>query len=191
MLSRYRPRVTTILRALIHDLGPLDRVLDFGAGDGQYACTISRLSSIRSLSAVDVVRRKLSHFPVKLYDGVRLPYEDQSFDLIYAVDALHHCKDPISAIRELQRCTYQFVLLKDHVCWTKADRRILTILDEIGNRRFGIPSPNNYQQAWNWIETFDSAGFKMIRLIHPAACEWGPIGWAANRLQFFALFAVK
>jgi hypothetical protein len=56
-----------MLRDLVEDLGPLCNVLDFGAGNGQYAPTLSQLDSIKKLSAIDVFRRENSHFPVGVY----------------------------------------------------------------------------------------------------------------------------
>lgn len=188
MISRYRYNVGKTLRELILDLGPISTALDFGAGDGQFALNVSKIYSVRELIAIDVIQRKHSYYPVQLYDSARLPFDDDSFDLVYAVDSIHHCIDPINALHELMRCSRRYLILKDHIFWTKFDYMILVMLDELGNRRFGIKSSYRYQYAWNWIPEIRSGGFEWSSIIHPAHCERGPVGWIANKLQFFGVF---
>src|SRR5881392_299865 len=116
-MSAYKARVLEILASVLRGHGPVERALDFGAGDGWFA-----------------VRRARSVHEVMLYDGTHLPFDDRSFDLAYALDALHHCPDPLASLRELARCTRWALLLKDHVHQGSAGRAALAVLDDVGNR---------------------------------------------------------
>ena len=187
-MSAYKARVLEILASVLRGHGPVERALDFGAGDGWFAERLKQGGLARDVVAVDVMRRARSVHEVMLYDGTHLPFDDRSFDLAYALDALHHCPDPLASLRELARCTRWALLLKDHVHQGSAGRAALAVLDEIGNRRFGVASPRNYQARWEWLPPLADAGFGLRALVHPAACHRGPLGWATNRLQFVALW---
>lgn len=186
MITAYRPRILSQLEAIIRPLNT-PSVLDFGSGDGYFASNISQLPGVEKLVPVDVVRRKKSIVEPQIYDGMRLPFDDDSFDLVYSVDVVHHCLDPMRALDDLMRCTKRYLLLKDHNYETFVGRWVLAGLDEIGNRRFGIPSPYLYQQKWEWVEHIESKGFRRLKFIHPMVCQKGLLG-LSNGLQFAALW---
>jgi SAM-dependent methyltransferase len=188
VITAYRPRVHALLASLLRAEAPLARVLDFGAGDGWYGERLLRAGLAVEIEAVDVAPRAAPVRPVRLYDGVRLPYDDRSFDLALAVDVLHHCAEPLASLADLARCSARLLLLKDHVHHRRAGALALALLDELGNRRFGIPSPRHYQAAWEWLPAIAALGWRLERLIHPARCHRGPLGWATNHLQFVALW---
>jgi SAM-dependent methyltransferase len=134
------------------------------------------------------MRRKRSWVEPVLYDGQTLPFSDRCFPLVYAMDVLHHCADPLAAIRELLRCADQYVLIKDHTYQSPAGRLVLGLLDEIGNRRFAVPSLYRYQRGWEWLPVMEEAGFLLRVLLHPAPCHLrAPLG-LTNRFQFVGLW---
>jgi SAM-dependent methyltransferase len=132
--------------------------------------------------------RTKTFVPVTLYPGDRLPFADRAFDLSYAVDVLHHCPQPRDSLKELARCTRRWLLLKDHTYRSFAGWWTLACLDELGNRRFGIPSPYRYMRNWEWFDVLTDAGFELRQRIHPAAVHPGGLGWATNHLQFVAVW---
>ena len=186
MITAYRPRILAQLRAAI---APLDvaTALDFGCGDGYFAAEIARMPQLEKLVPIDVVARPESFVQAQLYDGARLPFDDRSFQLTYAVDVLHHCPDPIAAIDDMARCSSRYLLIKDHSYHTAAGRWLLAVLDELGNRRFGIPSPHHYQRDWRWVEHIEARGWKRLQLLHPMACHSGLLG-LTNGLQWMGLW---
>ncbi len=184
----YRERTWQLIYPLVSQLAPLNSVLDFGAGDGWFAERIRSAQLAREVIAFDTQIRPLLHHEVTLIDGGRLPLADLSCDLTYAIDVLHHCLDPVSALREILRCTKSWLLIKDHTYCGPIGFAVLCILDELGNRRLGIPSPYHYQYAWKWNEVMQAAGFKLETLVHPAACNRGLLGATTNHLQFIGLW---
>lgn len=185
--SPYRRSILNGIAAALSDRGPLAEVLDFGAGDGFFASHLPQLIQMRQLTPVDVVERESSWVKPVLYDGRTLPFADLSFDLAYAIDVLHHCPDPLAALGEVMRCTRRYLLLKDHNHTGLLGKTVLAVLDELGNRRFGIPSPQNYQRRWAWIDWIESHGFVRCHWVHPMACHRGPLA-ATNSLQFLGLW---
>ncbi|MBC7665797.1 MAG: class I SAM-dependent methyltransferase [Caulobacter sp.] len=186
MITTYRPRILEQLRASIAPLS-VDRVLDFGCGDGYFASKVAKLPHVGRLVPVDVVARPGSFVKAQLYDGARLPFDDRSFELSYAVDVLHHCPEPIAAIDDMARCSSRYLLIKDHTFRTIAGKYVLAVLDELGNRRFGIPSPYRYQRDWQWVEHIEARGWKRLQMIHPMACHTGPLS-LTNGLQWMGLW---
>lgn len=186
MITSYRPRVLEHITKLVAPLQPR-RMLDFGAGDGYFASNLSQLPGVEEVVPVDVLERKRSIVKPVIYDGLRLPFDDASFDLVYAVDVVHHCLDPIAALDDMMRCTGRYLLLKDHNHQTALGRVVLAAMDEAGNRRFGIHSPYLYQSRWGWLTHIEQSGFRRVSLSSPLRCQTGLLA-STNRLQFLALW---
>jgi SAM-dependent methyltransferase len=187
-MNPYRRRVLESFDTVLRPHAPVASCLDFGAGDGWFASSFVERNLAKDVTAVDVQARGRTFTPVTLYDGVRLPFGDRSFELVSSVDVLHHCPDPRASLQDALRCSSRFFLLKDHTYSGPAGRAALAILDEIGNRRFGIPSPFNYRTLPEWSEWIDACGFARRHLVHPAPCHTGALGWATNSLQFIGLW---
>lgn len=187
-MSAYRKNVLSLLQKILASTRPVARALDFGAGDGWFAAQLSQAGCFASLCAIDVQRRPNALFaPISYYDGSRLPFADREFDLTYAVDVLHHCRDPRLALGDVLRCTRRHFVIKDHTYAGVLGYVALCALDEIGNRRFGIPSRYAYQRGWEWFSFLAERGFELVRLIHPAVCHTGILR-KTNGLQFVAHF---
>jgi SAM-dependent methyltransferase len=187
-MNPYRLRILPMLLDLLRERGPVDATLDFGSGDGWFAQQMRQSGLVGEVTPVDVKRRENSLVEPLIYDGRRLPFPDSSFDLVYSVDVLHHCPDPAASLRDLVRCSNRLVLLKDHTWRTRLGKLGLAVLDELGNRQFGIPCLYKYQQRWDWFPIIESAGFRLVRLMHPLPCHVGMLGRLSNHLQFAALW---
>ncbi len=187
-MNPYRRRILETFDALLRPHAPVARCLDFGAGDGWFASSFLERGLAREVAAVDVQPRARTFASVALYDGARLPFADRDFDLVSSVDVLHHCPDPRASLEDALRCSSRFFLLKDHTFSGPAGRAALALLDEIGNRRFGIPSPFHYRTLGEWAGWIEKAGFAERQLVHPARCHPGALGWATNGLQFIGLW---
>ncbi len=184
--TNYRERVFS----LFEESWPVRQVkaLDFGAGDGWFASHLLQRGLCAEVTAIDVqIQPQLLH-PVTAYDGVRIPADDRQFDLSYAVDVLHHCPDPMKSLEELLRVTREWLVIKDHTYTTSAGYWTLCLLDELGNRRFGIPSRYRYMKGWEWWSLLERAGFQEERRIWPAPVHEGWLGSCTNHLQFVSVW---
>lgn len=168
--------------------GRQDSALDFGAGDGFFCHHLGAAFGAANITPIDVVERKHSWVKPRLYDGARLPFADRAFELCYAVDVLHHCPDPLFSLAEMARCSRQWLLLKDHNCDGPVGHLALAVLDELGNRRFGIPSPGRYQRDWAWVLWLEANGFERLYWQHPLTSHLGLLGRLTNSLQFLGLW---
>jgi SAM-dependent methyltransferase len=184
-VNSYRINVMTHLSQVLADVAPARRALDFGSGDGWFARALLDEGLAEEVVAVDVKRRSHSDVEPVIYDGRTLPFEDRAFDLVYAIDVIHHAEDPRSALRDALRCCSDRFVLKDHTYADTKTRLLISVFDELGNRRFGVPSPHNYQHQWEWLPTIEHAGFARELLHHPIRCETRPVLRSmANGFQF-------
>jgi SAM-dependent methyltransferase len=188
MPNRYKDNVLAELAAVLRDIQPLRTGIDVGAGDGYYAARLMERGLVETITPVEVFMRGRRELTPILYDGRTLPFTDHSFELAYAIDVIHHARDPRRTLEELARVSSRYLLVKDHTYDHALDFALLCLLDELGNRRFGVPSIYRYQRGFSWFPWLESAGFRLVRCIYPARCEHGALGLLVNRLQFVALF---
>jgi ubiquinone/menaquinone biosynthesis C-methylase UbiE len=110
----HSPRVR-ILRDCLSALIPKDvSVLDVGCGDGLLARLIMDQRSDVEICGIDVLVREQTQIPVTEFDGLRIPFPDNSFDAVMFVDVLHHTDDPIALLFEAQRVAAKAIVIKDH-----------------------------------------------------------------------------
>jgi ubiquinone/menaquinone biosynthesis C-methylase UbiE len=92
-------------------LRPEWTVADIGAGTGFMASglapLVQKVHVIDGSSAMlEVARENLAHFgnlEFHLADGASIPLPDESLDAVFANMYLHHCPDPLAALREMTR----------------------------------------------------------------------------------------
>ena len=187
-MSQYRERLWQTLSDALTHTGSVATALDFGSGDGWFARKMLDAQKFEHLQTIDVKHRTDWIVPAMIYDGGTLPFADQAFDLSYSIDVLHHCPDPKVQLADVLRCTKRYFLLKDHTYRTSFEFLKLCFFDEVGNRRFGIPSLYRYQKEWEWDPIFEASGFTRRLLIHPADLQDGLIGRFAHGLHFVSLW---
>lgn len=121
MLAAYQRAHAVELRAMIADLPirPGDRVLDMACGEGIYTCMLAEHVGLRGLvNGVDIspayLALALQHADCSNQRGVisfqtgdisSLPFDDNTFDLVWCAQSMYTLPDPIGALRELRRVT--------------------------------------------------------------------------------------
>jgi SAM-dependent methyltransferase len=97
-----------VVRSLLARAGvpPSPRILDAGCGTGTNLVEYSRLGEV---SGVDAFPEAIELCRERGLDNVleapveQLPFEPDSFDLIFATDVIEHLEDDVLALRELRR----------------------------------------------------------------------------------------
>ena len=119
MLAAYHRAHAAELRAMVSDL-PVragDNMLDMPCGDGVYTVLLAeKVGSSGSVVGVDLsasylasARARADHLAgaarIRFQAGniAALPFEDNSFDLIWCAQSMYSLPDPLSALRELRR----------------------------------------------------------------------------------------
>jgi ubiquinone/menaquinone biosynthesis C-methylase UbiE len=101
-------------KALGREPGVFDRGLEIGAGTGYFTLNLMRAGVLREAVATDISSGMLSalsasaselELPVEAREceAASLPFEDDSFDLVFGHAVLHHLPDLGGAFREFRR----------------------------------------------------------------------------------------
>ena len=90
-------------------LGDARTVLNVGAGTGSYEPPGREVTAVEP-SAVMRAQRPASAAPCVAAVAESLPFADQSFDAAMAFSTVHHWRDPIAGLREMQRVARRVVV---------------------------------------------------------------------------------
>ena len=107
-------------RELINELKVLkpESVLDAGCGEGFTLAKLKKASIGQKLEgieymdeAIEIGKKINPEIVIKKGDIYKLPYKDNSFDLVLCTEVLEHLDDPGKAINELKRVAKKYVVL--------------------------------------------------------------------------------
>ncbi|MEX2512899.1 MAG: class I SAM-dependent methyltransferase [Cyclobacteriaceae bacterium] len=81
-------------------------LLDIGCGEMPYKNELLAKSKIKNYVGLDIdeaLEYKIGIKPDYLWDGIKMPFKDKSFDSGFATEVLEHCPDPLSTLKEINR----------------------------------------------------------------------------------------
>ncbi|MEM9787650.1 MAG: class I SAM-dependent methyltransferase [Pseudomonadota bacterium] len=169
------------VRVLVEKIGALlpanAQMLDVGTGDGQIAKMIGEMQEGTTVQGIDIMERETTHIPVTLFDGTKIPMDDNSVDVVTFVDVLHHTDDPQILISEASRVARKAVIIKDHLSENTFDHMTLRLMDWVGNAPHGVVLPYNYASRQSWDAWFAKAGltadqFETRIPLYPVPANW-------------------
>jgi ubiquinone/menaquinone biosynthesis C-methylase UbiE len=156
----FNRRINVLANNLSVFLTDKTTLLDVGCGDGHLDTLITKKVPNLSIEGIDVLIRPHTHIPVKKYDGITIPYGENSVDTVMFVDVLHHTEDPESLLAEAKRVARHSILIKDHLNNSFMSETILKLMDWVGNRHHNVVLPYNYLSQQEWEITFSSLNLK-------------------------------
>lgn len=87
------------------------KILDIGCASGYLTSQIASLFPNSEIFGVDSYKKAIEfgrktypNIKFKFADAHKLPFDNQSFDLIVCIETLEHLEDPKGAIKEIYRC---------------------------------------------------------------------------------------
>lgn len=110
------PKVSFIRACVEKDQGEgeINQILDVGCGNGFFTRPLARWAKCTGL---DFSQRMLDLNPVdaiKVCGGVNsMPFEDNSFDLVFCSNLLHHIPDALTAVLEMRRVSSRYVVISE------------------------------------------------------------------------------
>lgn len=153
------PRRVAVLSGIVAELLPPGAsVLDVGCGDGLITGSIMKSRPDIIITGLDVMARPEAGVPVRVFDGVTIPYGDKSSDAVIFVDTIHHAAEQEKLIMEAARIARKAVIVKDHLLDGFMAGQTLRFMDRVGNRRHGVDIPYRYWTEAKWRSVFDEAG---------------------------------
>ncbi len=134
------------------------RILDLGGGWGFYAGPFKKRGHEHLV--LDVVSPGYQKAPVVLYEGFKIPFPDQSFDVTILMTMLHHVPDPEALFKEVRRVTRQKVVVAEDLYHHAAGRFWTICRDRFLNVEF-MAHPHQFRTDGGWREFFNRAGFEV------------------------------
>ena len=135
--------------------------LDVGCGDGRLSKKIQEQLNLE-LIGVDVYQAKNPQINVLLFDGQKLPFADNSFDLVFLIDMLHHTQNSETLFKEAFRVAKKSVLIKDHYYQNKFELQVLKIADWFGNFLAKVHTPFYFKSKQEWENLLHSFNRKTL-----------------------------
>jgi len=153
-----RKRAETVVTRVKPYLKKSGKIIDIGCGSGL-------ISSKLKFHGFDVTPVDVADFhgprlikPV-IYDGVKLPFPDKSFDTALLLMVLHHTPDPEVVFSEVARVAKNIVIIETSFT-NKVNKFITIVADTLGNLRTKA-FWNSYQYDSGWKTFFTKHGFKI------------------------------
>lgn len=98
---------TAIVKALKESTGFLKgRLLDIGCGQMPYKDFIKHNSGVTEYAGLDIANALEYNAAVKpdfTWDGVYMPFEENSYDAAMATEVLEHCPETLTTLKEINR----------------------------------------------------------------------------------------
>ncbi|KAJ8573586.1 hypothetical protein K7X08_010097 [Anisodus acutangulus] len=174
--------------ALQLGLKPGQKVLDVGCGIGGPLREIARFSSTSvtglnnneyQISRGQVLNRKVGLDQTCNFvkgDFMKMPFPDNSFDAVYAIEATCHAPDPVGCYKEIYRvlkpgqcfAVYEWCMTDAYNPNNEEQKRIKAEI-ELGN---GLPEIRSTQQC---LEAAKKAGFEVVW--DKDLAEDSPVSW--------------
>ena len=143
-----------------NDLAANSRVLDIGGHWGFYAAPLEKRG--HKPVVLDVVKPGFQKAPVVIYDGVRMPFDNKSFDSSLLITVLHHIEDQESVLREACRVTRKRIIVVEDLYRHSLGRFWTILRDRFYNFEW-IGHPCGFRTQEEWTVLFNKLGMKLER----------------------------
>ena len=135
------------------------KVLDIGGGWGFYVEPLERARNCE-VTVLDVREPRFRKAPVVVYEGDKLPFADQSFDVSLLITVLHHVVSPERLLAEARRVTRHLVIVVEDL-YQSSIGRIWTILRDSFYNLEIVGHPHQFRTREEWRHCFQKLGFRM------------------------------
>ncbi|MFX1340296.1 MAG: class I SAM-dependent methyltransferase [Promethearchaeota archaeon] len=135
------------------------KILDIGGGLG----TVSYLLKKKGYDSKVIDVQDVSIFkdiqPL-IYDGIKIPFNDNIFDIALILTVLHHTKSPEIILNEAKRVAKRIIIIED--IYNSLLQKYLTFLiDSFANFQF-FNHPHSNKNHNEWIRLFKNLNLEVI-----------------------------
>jgi ubiquinone/menaquinone biosynthesis C-methylase UbiE len=89
-----------------------------------------------NIICLDVVNEHQTDVPFLMYDGKKIPYEDNTFDAVLLIYTLHHCDDPIEVLKEARRVSKGKIIIFEDTYTNFFNKLLAKIFDYYSNKKY-------------------------------------------------------
>ena len=159
-LERVRKRlITDCTVRLSHQAGmlgdhllPGSSILDVGCGTGHLPKYLEEMHGVKP-TGLDVADFNATDIAFTVFDGVRIPFPDQSFDHVMLSFTLHHAHDPMTLLQECRRVARNSLLVFEDMPDNRYGRLFLKVHVELFRLYYKLRPVRDvdYRQALEWL----------------------------------------
>jgi ubiquinone/menaquinone biosynthesis C-methylase UbiE len=137
------------------------KVLDLGCGNGIVAREFQKFFKAE-IFGIDIKDQRIEKIPFKIFDGFKIPFPEDYFDLVLICYVLHHAKDPVLLLKEAKRVSKKIIIFEDLPEGFFAKLRCAfhqmsyNLFFEKEKKKF------NFKKKREWEKIFEEIGMKKI-----------------------------
>lgn len=105
------PKINFIKKNI--NLSPNDTLLDVGCGNGFFTYHLANFCDVTGLDFSKQMLKINPHHKLVHGDAKNLPFDNNSFDIAFCSNLLHHLKNPKKAIQEMKRVAKEYVIISE------------------------------------------------------------------------------
>jgi SAM-dependent methyltransferase len=136
-----------------------DKILDIGGGPG----TVSYLLKTKGYDSKVIDVQNVSIFkdiqPL-IYDGTKIPFDDNIFDIALILTVLHHTKSPEIILNEARRVAKKIIIIED-IYNSLLQKYFTFLIDSLANFQF-FNHPHSNKNHDGWIRIFKNLNIEVI-----------------------------
>lgn len=152
-----------------------ESVLDVGCGLGYQAKDLQKKKNVR-VEGIDVIDYAEADFRCKVFDGMRIPFPDKSYDTTYFAYVLHHAEHPIKLLADAIRVTKKRILILEDTPKTLFDR----LIDAYHGWSFNAFYKLKYKSVFRTQEEWEN----IFKQFHISSFKAYPLGRFERELYF-------
>lgn len=150
-------------------------ILDVGAGSGIFSKRVAAAFDAK-VTGVDIIDYKDNDIDIHIFDGKKLPFDDGSFDVVFAAFVLHHDKRHASLVKEMRRVSRKTVIVYEDAYFTPWQWLFVCFNDLFSNMVIGsikalkrtgslgiikMPLPFTFRSIDGWCDFFEAADLRV------------------------------
>ena len=153
-----------IIREISPYVKPNFKILDIGSGSGICAKRISEKLGVK-ITLVDVVDKRKVELPLTLYDGRKLPFKNNSFDVTLLIFVLHHAQDLKAVLSEAKRVTKDKIIVYEDIITRNPFDKVDSFLHGFAfNKTWNLENEAIFRSEKEWKEIFNKLGLRIIKI---------------------------
>ncbi|MEX0996550.1 MAG: class I SAM-dependent methyltransferase [Flavobacteriaceae bacterium] len=139
---------------------PKSSIIDIGTGSGQFSLVLKENG--HQVTSVDVKDKTNTNLITPtVYDGEKLPFDNNSFDISMLITVMHHCPNPENVFEEAVRVSKNRIFVLEDVYSNLVMKYLTWWMDSLMNLEFfGHPHTNKSERVWEAL--FKENNLKII-----------------------------
>ena len=119
------------------------KILDLGCGSGIVGKAFQDFFKAKIIG-VDIRDFRVENIPFQIFDGKKLPFSDNSFDIVLINYVLHHSGNPVALLKEAKRMTKGKIIVFEDLFEGFLSKLICKIHGITFDRFFGNPTKTSF-----------------------------------------------